>query len=91
MDADIASLLGGIICHSGDQQCFGGQQCFVDLQSFVDLHSFVVLMRRTPVDNAVHCPAHTARTLFRTPSRAAPHTVLVRTTELLAQHPGILA
>jgi hypothetical protein len=57
----------------------GGQQRFVDL------------MRRTPVYNAIHGQADTASTFFRTPTKAAPHNVLVKAQELLAQHASITA
>jgi hypothetical protein len=57
----------------------GGQQRFVDL------------MRATPVYNAIHGQSDTASTFFRTPTKSAPHNVLVKAKELLAQHTSIAA
>ena len=57
----------------------GGQQRFVNL------------MRNTPVYNAIHGQADTASTFFRTPTKKAPHNVLVKARELLAQHGDIVA
>lgn len=57
----------------------GGQQRFVNL------------MRNTPVYNAIHGQADTASTFFRTPTKRAPHNVLVKARELLAQHGDIAA
>jgi hypothetical protein len=57
----------------------GGQQRFVNL------------MRNTPVYNAIHGQADTASTFFRTPTKKAPHNVLVKARELLAQHASIAA
>ena len=69
-----------IVSPLGGIICYsGGQQRFVDL------------MRTTPVYNAVHGQADTASTFFRTPTRSAPHNVLVKATELLAQHSSIPA
>ena len=69
-----------IVSPLGGIICYsGGQQRFVDL------------MRRTPVYNAIHGQADTASTFFRTPTRAAPHNVLVKAQELLGQHSGIVA
>ena len=67
-----------IVSPLGGIICYsGGQQRFVDL------------MRRTPVYNAIHGQADTASTFFRTPTKAAPHNVLVKAQELLAQHADI--
>jgi hypothetical protein len=69
-----------IISPLGGIVCYsGGQQ------------RFITLMRQTPVYNAIHGQPDTASTFFRTPTRAAPHNVLVKARELLAQHPGISA
>ena len=69
-----------IVSPLGGIICYsGGQQRFVDL------------MRKTPVYNAIHGQADTASTFFRTPTRAAPHNVLVKAADLLAQHSGIPA
>jgi hypothetical protein len=69
-----------IVSPLGGIICYsGGQQRFVDL------------MRNTPVYNAIHGQADTASTFFRTPTRAAPHNVLVKATELLAEHASIPA
>jgi len=69
-----------IVSPLGGIICYsGGQQRFVDL------------MRRTPVYNAIHGQADTASTFFRTPTKAAPHNVLVKAQELLAQHADIVA
>lgn len=69
-----------IVSPLGGIICYsGGQQRFVDL------------MRRAPVYNAVHGQADTAKTFFRTPNRTAPHNVLVKAEELLAQHASITA
>jgi len=57
----------------------GGQRRFVDL------------MRKASVYNAVHGQANIASTFIRTPTRAAPHNVFVRATELLGLYPGILS
>lgn len=57
----------------------GGQQRFVNL------------MRNTPVYNAIHGQADTASTFFRTKDKAAPHNVLVKARELLAQHTDLAA
>ena len=69
-----------IVSPLGGIICYsGGQQRFVDL------------MRRTPVYNAIHGQPDTASTFFRTPTRAAPHNVLVKAQDLLAQHADIAA
>ncbi|QNE47790.1 DUF3048 domain-containing protein [Glaciihabitans sp. INWT7] len=69
-----------IVSPLGGIICYsGGQQRFVDL------------MRKTPVYNAIHGQADTASTFFRTPTKAAPHNVLVKAPELLAQHADIPA
>lgn len=52
----------------------GGQQRFVDA------------MRAAPVHNAIHGQADTEATFFRSPSKRAPHNVLVRAPEVVAQH-----
>ncbi|MFM9918866.1 DUF3048 domain-containing protein [Lacisediminihabitans sp. H27-G8] len=69
-----------IVSPLGGIICYsGGQQRFIDL------------MRKTPVYNAIHGQADTASTFFRTPTKAAPHNVLVKAPELLAQHADIPA
>lgn len=88
--SDIPELLGpvrsirpmdpNIISPFGGIVCYsGGQQRFVNL------------MRNTPVYNAIHGQADTASTFFRTKDKAAPHNVLVKARELLAQHASIPA
>jgi hypothetical protein len=57
----------------------GGQQRFVDL------------MMATDVVNAVHGSPDTEATFYRTPTKSAPHNVLVRARELLAQHRALPA
>ena len=69
-----------IVSPLGGIICYsGGQQRFVDL------------MRKTPVYNAIHGQADTASTFYRTPTRSAPHNVLVKAQELLVQHASIAA
>jgi Protein of unknown function (DUF3048) N-terminal domain/Protein of unknown function (DUF3048) C-terminal domain len=57
----------------------GGQQRFVDL------------MLATDVVNAIHGNPDTESTFYRTPSRYAPHNVLVKAPEVLAQHRALPA
>ena len=57
----------------------GGQQRFVNL------------MQNTPVYNAIHGQADTAATFFRTKDKTAPHNVLVKAKEVLAQHADLPA
>lgn len=57
----------------------GGQQRFVDL------------MRATRVYNAIHGQADTDSVMFRGSNAPAPHNVIVRAPELLAQHADIAA
>lgn len=47
---------------------------------------FVALMRQAPVYNAIHGQPDTEFTFYRTPDKRAPHNVLVKAQELLAQH-----
>jgi len=88
--SDIPELLGpvrsirpmdpNIISPLGGIVCYsGGQQRFVNL------------MRNTPVYNAIHGQADTASTFYRTKDKSAPHNVLVKARELLAQHTDIAA
>jgi hypothetical protein len=88
--SDIPELLGpvrsirpmdpNIISPFGGIVCYsGGQQRFVNL------------MRNTPVYNAIHGQSDTASTFFRTKDKAAPHNVLVKARELLAQHSDLAA
>ncbi len=63
---------------------FGGIVCYSGGQE-----RFVALMRKTPVYNAIHGQSDTASTFFRSPTRAAPHNVLVKARDLLAQHTDI--
>jgi hypothetical protein len=69
-----------IISPLGGIVCYSGGQ-----------ERFVALMRKTPVYNAIHGQTDTASTFYRTPAKAAPHNVLVKAKELLAQHTGIVA
>ena len=64
----------------------GGIVCYSGGQA-----RFVALMRNTPVYNAIHGQADTASTFFRTPAKRAPHNVLVKAKDLLAQHQDIAA
>jgi len=57
----------------------GGQERFVDL------------MRQTPVYNAIHGQPDTESTFYRTPDKRAPHNVIVKAQELLAQHADLAA
>ena len=50
---------------------------------------FVNLMRRAPVYNAVHGQPDTASSFYRTPTKTAPHNVLVNGPKLLALHKKI--
>lgn len=88
--SDIPELLGpvrsirpmdpNIISPLGGIVCYsGGQQ------------RFVTLMRATPVYNAIHGQSDTASTFFRTNTKKAPHNVLVKARDLLAQHTDIAA
>jgi hypothetical protein len=47
---------------------------------------FVALMQATDVVNAVHGEPDTESTFYRTATKSAPHNVLVKAPELLAQH-----
>ena len=69
-----------IISPLGGIVCYSGGQ-----------ERFVTLMRKTPVYNAIHGQSDTASTFYRTPTKAAPHNVLVKAKELLAQHAAIAA
>jgi hypothetical protein len=69
-----------ILSPLGGIVCYsGGQPRFVDL------------MRRTPVYNAIHGQPDTASTFYRTPKKTAPHNVLVKAKQVLAQHKKIAA
>jgi hypothetical protein len=57
----------------------GGQQRFVDL------------MRGTNVYNAIHGQADTGAVMYRGTNAAAPHNVIVRAPELIAQHSDLAA
>lgn len=52
---------------------------------------FVNLMRQAPVYNAIHGQADTASTFFRGTQARAPHNVIVKAKELLAQHADLVA
>lgn len=52
---------------------------------------FVQLMKDTNVYNAIHGQADTADVMFRTPDKSAPHNVVVKAPELIAQHADIVA
>jgi len=52
---------------------------------------FVQLMKAAPVYNAIHGQADTESTFFRTPTKAAPHNVLVKAQEVIAQHSTLAA
>lgn len=47
---------------------------------------FVQMMQAAPVYNAIHGQADTESTFYRTDSKVSPHNVLVKATELVAQH-----
>ncbi len=88
--SDIPALLGpvrsirpmdpDIISPLGGIVCYSGGQ-----------ERFVALMRKTPVYNAIHGQPDTASSFYRTPTKAAPHNVLVKANLLLAQHGDIAA
>lgn len=63
---------------------FGGIVCYSGGQP-----RFVNLMRHTPVYNAIHGQPDTASTFYRTPTKTAPHNVLVKAQQVLAQHKKI--
>lgn len=50
---------------------------------------FVQLMLNTPVYNAIHGQRDTQDTFFRAKDKRAPHDVIVKAQEVLAQHPDI--
>jgi len=52
---------------------------------------FVELMKSTEVYNAIHGQSDTATTFFRTPSKQAPHNVLVKAREVIADHKNLKA
>ncbi len=52
-------------------------------------YRFLQLMRNTPVYNAIHGQADTEDTFYRTRDKVAPHNVIVKAQEVLAQHPDI--
>ena len=52
---------------------------------------FVAQMQAAPVYNAIHGQADTASTFFRTPTKSAPHNVLVKAQEVVAQHTDLPA
>lgn len=69
-----------IVSPFGGIICYsGGQQRFIDL------------MRNTPVYNAIHGQQDTESTFYRTTTKSAPHNVVVKAQELLAQHKDIAA
>jgi hypothetical protein len=69
-----------IVSPLGGIICYsGGQQRFVNL------------MRNTPVYNAIHGQSDTASTFFRTKDKTAPHNVMVKAKEVLAQHSDLAA
>ncbi|MDI2098760.1 DUF3048 domain-containing protein [Ruicaihuangia caeni] len=47
---------------------------------------FVAMMKQAPVYNAIHGQSDTASTFYRASDRRAPHNVLVKAPELVAQH-----
>mgnify|MGYP001163439427 CR=1 FL=1 len=49
-------------------------------------YRFVLLMQETNVYNAIHGASDTDAVMYRTPSKAAPHNVLVRAPELIGMH-----
>ncbi len=88
--SDIPELLGpvrsirpmdpDIISPFGGIVCYsGGQQRFVNL------------MLQTPVYNAIHGQRDTENTFYRAKNKIAPHNVVVKAQEVLAQHPDIAA
>ena len=50
---------------------------------------FVELMKSTEVYNAIHGQSDTASTFFRSPSKRAPHNVLVKAREVIADHKSL--
>ncbi|MGV8886351.1 MAG: DUF3048 domain-containing protein [Microbacteriaceae bacterium] len=47
---------------------------------------FVELMKAAPVYNAIHGQSDTAKTFYRSKTKRAPHNVLVKAREVVAQH-----
>jgi len=52
---------------------------------------FVALMQQSGVYNAIHGQSSTATTFYRTPKKIAPHNVLVKAREVVAQHKKLKA
>lgn len=52
---------------------------------------FVALMQKTNVYNAIHGQQSTAETMFRTKTKQAPHNVLVKAAQIVAEHPELAA
>jgi len=52
---------------------------------------FVALMQQSGVYNAIHGQSSTATTFYRTPKKIAPHNVLVKAREVVAQHKNLKA
>jgi len=52
---------------------------------------FVVLMQQTNVFNAIHGQRATAETFYRTKTKKAPHNVLVKAVQVVAEHPELPA
>lgn len=63
---------------------FGGIICYSGGQ-----YRFVQLMLNTPVYNAIHGQSDTENTFFRSKTKDAPHNVMVKAQEVLAQHTDI--
>ncbi len=54
-------------------------------------YRFVEMMRAAPVYNAIHGQADTAETFFRGDNAPAPHNVLVKAPQVIAQHSQLAA
>jgi hypothetical protein len=52
---------------------------------------YVALMQAAPVYNAIHGQADTASTFYRSSAKSAPHNVLVKAQEVVAQHTDLPA
>jgi len=52
---------------------------------------FVALMQATNVFNAIHGQKATAETFYRTTTKKAPHNVLVKAVQVVAEHPDLPA
>ncbi len=54
-------------------------------------HKFIYMMRDTQVENFMHGLAKTAKYMFRTDQREAPHNVIVKAAKVIADKPNLVA